>query len=411
MPPNSTTPRLVLGSDSPRAGADLPNPIKAAIHTNPSENGPGNIYEDRKYDVLDSPVNSKPPLSRNPTEVGTGIRIVTPSSLQASGHEVSSGIQRSKTEAPVRASTPSQPNGPNPNKRRTRSYAEGGVSSRKSKQETDLAAQITSAMDRMGEIGLDDPKSYLPDGALSGLITETRIKRALSKSSEKLIASSELINFAKTNPKVLAITVLVYSDKRSRNQAMEAFRSNGFGDHCLPVIMFSEKVCFVQFKHNDSEESDQSDDGSEISEPVENYSEDELDILETSGAASEPPLQCKHRSEADAFHSAPWTSTTFRTFFEKQWSFLVRRFEDHVFEYHEIREKEILPFVYKNGNDGNEDDDTNNDENHNIVRFENRAASDGSKVPGGHFGDVRLRVMLANYQTAIPTVSIFGPRS
>jgi hypothetical protein len=288
MPPNSAIPRLVLGSDSPRAGAALPTPIKAAIHTNPSENGPGNIDEDRRYDVLDSPVNSKPPLSRNPTEVGTGIRIATPSSLQVSEYDISSGIQRSKTEAPVRASTPSQLNGPNPNKRRTRSYAEGGGSSRKSKQEPDLAAQITLAMDRMGEIGLDDPKSYLPDDALSGLITENGIKRALSKSSEKLIASSELINFAKTNSKVLAITVLVYSDKRSRYQAMEAFRSNGFGDHCLPVIMFSEKVCFVQFTHNDSDESDQSDDESEISEPLENYSEDESDILETSGAASEP---------------------------------------------------------------------------------------------------------------------------
>jgi hypothetical protein len=231
-------------------------------------------------------------------------------------------------------------------------------------------------MQNMGKIGLDEPKSYLPEEVLSTLMTDRRIKKAFEEPSR------EITDFAKTNPKIFAITLLVFSDKRlkiCRNQAMEAFRLHNFTDDCLPVEdMSSRDVCTVQFKSVKSDDSDCSEDESDASE-----SSESADEICTVDHKMKP--QCRYRSTANAFHGAPWDGTSFTTFFQKQWSFRVPKILEHIFEY-PFGEYEILPFENKNGDIG-------------------------IKMPGGHFGDVRSAKMLANHQTAIKTVSILQPIS
>jgi hypothetical protein len=229
--------------------------------------------------------------------------------------------------------------------------------SRRAKRERDLGDQIILAM---REIGLGQPKSYLSEEDLSILVTAQRIENALEN------PSLDLITFAVENPKVLAITLLVHVGKHSRNQAMEAFRFHNFTDSCLPIErMTFKEICSVQFGYGDSDDSEDS--------------ENKSDVRESSASAIEVRPRCKHISAGNAFHGSPWTRVGAEAFFDRQWSFLVPKILNHV-EYH-FSDHIILP-------------------------FEKRMLGTQS----GHFGDVHLAMMLANYQTAISTVSILQSR-
>lgn len=359
MPPEPPLPKLIFTSDdSPRAGSPLATPIKPD-HT-PTVSGdavPGATFGDnRTYNIPErsySPSGRRPPLSRNSTEeeplnIGIGKPTLTKSSPETPHDGIEKRIQRSRTEA-VGASNSSWPTEPDPSKNLSKSHTVGPGKVRP-EPEPDLGDQITTLMTNIGKIGLDEPKSYVPDEELSGLMTDRRIKKALEDPSK------DLIDFAKGNPKLLAITLLVFENENSRNRVMEGFRFHKFTDSCLPVEeMLSEGVCWVQFNPYESDDSE-----------------------------DEP--QCPHRSVANAFHRKPWKNTTFTTFFEKQWSFLVPKILEHVFDDYPFGKHIILPFENKNGDIG-------------------------TKMPGGHFGDVRSARMLASYQTAIETVSILRLRS
>jgi hypothetical protein len=216
-------------------------------------------------------------------------------------------------------------------------------------------------MTNTGKIGLDEPKSYIAEDKLSTLVADSTDK-SIRKALKLDVAADDLITFAKQNPKVLALTLLVFVEKTSRNRAITAFKLHSFTDACLPVVedMLSEKVCLVKFEYPDSDDSDNESD--------------------TCNSSSQSLIEskCRHRRAVNAFHSPPWKASVFTTFFEKQWSFCVPKIDGHVFEYH-LGDYDILPFRKEN-------------------------CDIKTKASGGHFGDVRLATMLATHQTAIVTV-------
>jgi hypothetical protein len=286
--------------------------------------------------------------------------MLTLSSLETSREESEKRIQRRQTEAHIGEPTSRSFTGHDLPKPLSKSHTEATVGSEKRKRDLGLADQITETMRMMGQIGLDEPKSYLPDEWLPKLMTDARIQRALKKPSH------HLIEFSKNNPKIFAITLLVYTDKKSRTRAMNAFRTHNFTDSCLPFVekISSPDICAVGFDWKDSDDESDGSDGSD-------------------GSADEMKLECRHKLEGYAFHGSLWTQTSYQTFFEKQWSFLIPKILEEEFEYH-FGDHIILPFE----------------------KYGGEPAGAEHFGDGGHFGDVTPAIMLAKYQTAIETVSL-----
>jgi hypothetical protein len=119
------------------------------------------------------------------------------------------------------------------------------------------------------------------------------------------------VDFSQQNPKVFAMALLVHSAPPSRKQAMQLFQYFKYTDHLVDVGI--ENLLSLNPKIS----------------PV---LTGELSNVEGEGDEESP--ECKHTEEADFFHFLPWTATSFKTFFDHQWSFKVPRILGDVFEYH-----------------------------------------------------------------------------
>jgi hypothetical protein len=344
------------------ASALLPVPDKHYTNTVSGDAAPAVVSKDNgaeaDYDLaesLDSVPGNIQPLSRRPTQIdfGRGDPVRNISTLEASQEETEMRLERAMTSLGFEGSAPGSSSRPDrdPAMRPLRSQTEADLQSGKSKRDKgkDLGDRIATAMERLGDIGLDDPRSYMPAEMLAQLINCDTVKKAMKKP-----VSEQVLDFAVQNPKVFAIICLVFSDREHRRRAMEAFEEYNFTDACLPADkLSSQEICPVQFDWDDSSSEKESED----SEP------------------SDKLPRCEHRPEAAAFHRNPWRQSTFVTFWEKQWSFLIENILEEKFEY-QFRDRSILPFIYRRS----------------------------EVLGGGHFGDILPALMLAKYQNAIPTV-------
>lgn len=356
MAPNVPVPQIVFSThvDPVIKPSTKPKPISIGPLPQP-------VFEDDgRYNLPETPPGQRrPPLSRRSTEILRDIsersRNLPNNLTEESQDQKEKTVIRSRTAAVAGPSSANWAADSEPLKRPTRSNTDKPARIGRPRQEPDLSALITSKIKEMGPIGLDEAKQYISETELRNLITVEHIQKALDNPSQKIV------DFAEENPKVFALTVLVHKAKSDRKEAMESFEYYDFTDRCLPVKnMAPREVCPVQFRGEESVDEELIDD-------------------------------CQHCTEARAFHGDPWTVTEFDAFFETQWRFLVPKILQEKFEY-EFGTHIILPF--QNGAQHRNDDDEGSD------------CGEGQSPGGvGHFGEVRLGMMLSDRQNAIPTVS------
>lgn len=215
----------------------------------------------------------------------------------------------------------------------------------------DLGQQITFHMKKVGEIALGLAHDYLPDDELTKLLIDEDIQKAFGRP----LSREEKI-WAQANPKVLALTLLVHTDrnKKDRILVMETFMTYELTDQDLPYLenMSSEEVCW------------------------ERSGESEMD-------GSSNRSNCWHNKKGYAFHISAWGDTSIASFLKMQWYFSVPVFDQEIFQY-SFGNSYILPFKR---------DKYSEDES-------------SRRLPGsGHFGHVACVKMLAKHQNAVYPVS------
>jgi hypothetical protein len=162
--------------------------------------------------------------------------------------------------------------------------------------------------------------NYLPDNDCYELIKQKQVEEILPN------ASSDLVKFIVTKAiKVFAITLLVISDPKQLQIAMNAFLQHCFTDEdSLPVAKITDSgQCHL------------------------------FDKSENSGLKCVPTCSspegnvCPHQWQASVFHHEFWDRNTFDTFYAKQWALLVQRFTGERFQC-SLEDDRILPFAQLN---------------------------------------------------------------
>lgn len=172
------------------------------------------------------------------------------------------------------------------------------------------------------QIGLDNERSYLPQRVVS-IFTTAEAVRQVFPSLPKGLLQYIVVSI----PKTYLITVLSFQTDSMILKALESFRKHSFKDEDLPVSKLTRK---------DSTRNCGRDWGT----PRAAYVED-CHICE----GTDPGLHsCSHPSPHFAFHHACWDRYTFDIFFDKQWAFLVQKFNPYDFLYTDLEYDRILPF-------------------------------------------------------------------
>lgn len=170
------------------------------------------------------------------------------------------------------------------------------------------------------QFGLDVRKPSISDANLRSLVDRSRIRQTLEGISDELL---EYI--VEDAPKSFAITLLAIRDPSKRHSAMKAFQNHSFTDRNLPVAKlnaFNSELCNVGL---DDDYRTKCDHNCHIG----------------------MPRICEgiHVAKLDAFHHEAWDSMSFADFWEKQWGFLLHKFDLDQFEYDDMDENVILPLV------------------------------------------------------------------
>lgn len=167
---------------------------------------------------------------------------------------------------------------------------------------------------------------YFPDKGLSEFVTDRRVKAVFPDVSDDLVSY-----ITRDARKTFLITVLTMKNIDDGYLAMMAFHHHDFKDStCLPVKRSSSpniedhfELCTLDWGVDDRCCSDC--EGVDTSKPV--------------------PRVCEHGPELDAFHHRCWDNTTYDLFFDKQWNFQLQVFNIWDFQYDDLEDERILPFI------------------------------------------------------------------
>lgn len=204
------------------------------------------------------------------------------------------------------------------------------------------------------KIGLDSSERYLPDSKLKALMKEEDVK----KTTEDPALVRFIVNDA---PKTFAITLLAIEDSSKLLKAMEAFKCHGFTDRLLPIKDLSEAVACSA------------------------WCTDRTSVCGPKCAAEDGRIcHGMHDAALDVFHHTCWDATSFKHFYDDQWSFLVQKFELEKFEYNNIDAKIVLPFIPTVAKKGEEKE---------------------KRGKAGYFSEVSHAKMLTEYHDSYDSVS------
>jgi hypothetical protein len=181
----------------------------------------------------------------------------------------------------------------------------------------DLSDDIADTI-ALNIIGLPETgeTNYLPDEERKSLVTTKSIRRTLGTVSDNFV---QWIH--EKASKTFVITVLAIHEQGKRLEAMKGFYFHNFEDAYLPVNKFTGSC-----KYN-------------VQASKRTACGDQCDQRET--------RKCHgvHGGHLDCFHHRVWTTNALQTFCEKQWKLLLQKFLAEEFEYPDIEDDRILPFL------------------------------------------------------------------